>query len=54
MQTPAPYVMHTGMPVAGWLTIFFGVAALIVWWKYLKTFKIRDLVPVFVLYFFKE
>jgi len=40
MQHYPHYQMHTGAPVAGWLTIIFGIAALIV--GYCAFFKGRN------------
>lgn len=36
MRYPPPYVMHTGSPMAGWLTIIFGVLALYVYIAHIR------------------
>jgi tetrahydromethanopterin S-methyltransferase subunit C len=39
MYRVAPYQMHTGNPIAGWLSLVFGLAALYVYVRHISRFS---------------
>jgi hypothetical protein len=39
MNRVVPYQMHTGNPIAGWLSLIFGLAALYVYARHLSPFS---------------